>query len=215
MYKNVLLVRNGCEGCSMETCLGVLLAESLNAKVTAVYATGSFTGQELRKICGADELKWSGAGKVAKEAMAVSEEREAGLAKEALESTEKMCADRRVPCETVHFSSRSPLHSALELAEEKQCDVIVTSIQPHWLTNRCMTSRRATDTRRFPCCFITPRDRWDPWGEPRGMPLSYQRKGASGREKEMRKCIVTFLPTSLLLAFLAMTVLTCGGGGGE
>jgi hypothetical protein len=44
----------------METCLGVLLAESLNAKVTAVYVTGNSTGQELRKICGADEWKRPG-----------------------------------------------------------------------------------------------------------------------------------------------------------
>ena len=63
MYKNVLLMRNGCEGCSMETCLGVLLAESLNAKVTAVYVTGNFTWQELRNIYGVDELKWAGAGR--------------------------------------------------------------------------------------------------------------------------------------------------------
>ena len=153
MYKNVLLVRNGCEGCTMETCLGVLLAESLNAKVTAVYATGAFTGQELRKICGADELKWSGAGKVAKEAMAVSEEREAGLAKEALESTQKMCADRRVPCETVHFPSRSPLHGALEVAEEKQCDVIVTSIQPHWLTKPLYDINEGNGQSKIPVLF--------------------------------------------------------------
>ena len=153
MYKNVLLVRNGCEGCSMETCLGVLLAESLNAKVTAVYATGSFTGQELRKICGADELKWPGAGRAGKEAMAVSEEREAVLAKKALESTEKMCADRRVPCETVHFSSRSPLHSALEVAEEKQCDVIVTSIQPHWLTKPLYDIKEGNGQSKIPVLF--------------------------------------------------------------
>jgi len=153
MYKNVLLVRNGCEGCTMETCLGVLLAESLNAKVTAVYATGAFTGQELRKICGADELKWSGAGRAGKEAMAVSEEREAGLAKEALESTQKMCADRRVPCETVHFPSRSPLHGALEVAEEKQCDVIVTSIQPHWLTKPLYDINEGNGQSKIPVLF--------------------------------------------------------------
>ena len=135
MYKNVLLVRNGCEGCSMEPCLGVLLAESLHAKVTAVYATGSFTGQELRKICGADELKWSGAARVGKEALEAAEERNARLAKEALESAEKMCADRGIPCETVHVSCKSPLQGALEMAEEKQCDAIVTSIPPDALTN--------------------------------------------------------------------------------
>ena len=135
MYKNVLLMRNGCEGCSMETCLGVLLAESLNAKVTAVYVTGKYTGKELRKICGADELKWPGAGRVGKEAMAAAEGREAGLAKKALESTEKMCSDRGIQCEKMRLSCESPLRGALKLATERKCDVIVTSIQPHWLTN--------------------------------------------------------------------------------
>jgi len=153
MYKNVLLVRNGCEGCSMETCLGVLLAESLNAKVTAVYATGSFTGQELRKICGADELKWSGAGRVGKEAMAASEERKARLAKEALESTEKMCSDRGIRCEKMQLSCKSPLHGALEVAEEKQCDVIVTSIQPHLLTKPLYDIKEANGHSKIPVLF--------------------------------------------------------------
>jgi hypothetical protein len=135
MYKNVLLMRNGCEGCSMEPCLGVLLAESLNAKVTAAYVTGDFTWQELRKIYGLDELKWSGAARVGKEAKEAAEGRKAGLAKEALESAEKMCADRGIPCETVHLSCRSPLHGVMKLAEEKRCDVIVTSTDPQVATN--------------------------------------------------------------------------------
>ena len=134
MYKNVLLMRNGCEGCSMETCLGVLLAKSLNAKVTAVYVTGNYSGQELRKTCGADELKWAGAGREGKEAMAAAEEREAGLAKKALESTEKMCSEKGIRCEKTRLSCESPLRGALKVATEKKCDVIVTSIQPHWLT---------------------------------------------------------------------------------
>jgi len=135
MYKNVLLMRNGCEGCSMDTCLGVLLAESLNAKVTAVYATEYLPWQEIRKICGADELKWSGAGKAGKEAIAAAEETKARLAKETLESTEKMCAERGIPCETVHVSCKSPLRGAREVAEEKRCDVIVTSIDPQRAMN--------------------------------------------------------------------------------
>ena len=135
MYKNVLLMKNGCEGCSMKTCLGVLLAESLNAKVTAVYVTGDFTWKELRRIYGVDELKWPGAAKVGKEAMAAAEGRKGILAKEALGSAEKMCADRGIPCETVHFSSKSPLHGMLKLAEEKRCDVIVTSTNPQTAKN--------------------------------------------------------------------------------
>jgi len=127
MYKNILLMRNGCEGCSMETCLGVLLAESLNAKVTAVYVTGHSTGQELRKICGADELKWPGAGREGKAAMAAAEGKEAGLAKKALESTEKMCSDRGIRCEKMRLSCNSPLRGVLKVAADNRCDVIVTS----------------------------------------------------------------------------------------
>ena len=130
MYKNILLMRNGCEGCSMETCLGVLLAESLNAKVTAAYVTGDFTWQELRNIYGLDELKWHGTARAGKDAMAIAEGRKASLAKEALESTEKMCADRGIPCETVHLSDRFPLRRVLKLAEEKRCDMIFTSTDP-------------------------------------------------------------------------------------
>jgi len=135
MYKNVLLMRNGCEGCSMDTCLGVLLAESLHAKVTAAYVTGDFTWQELRKIYGLDELKWAGAAKAGMEAKEAADGRKVCLAKEALESTEKMCADRGIPCETVRLSSKTPLHGALKVAAEKRCDVIVTSIDPQVAIN--------------------------------------------------------------------------------
>lgn len=129
-YKNVLLMRNGCEGCSMDTCLGVILAESMDAKVTAAYVTGDFTWKELRNIYGLDELKWHGAAREVKDRMEVAEKRRVDQAKEALESAEKMCAGRGVPCETVHLSGRSPLRGVLKLAEEKRCDVIVTSIHP-------------------------------------------------------------------------------------
>ena len=135
MYKNVLLMRNGCEGCSMETCLGVRLAESMNAKVTAAYVTGDFTWKELRKIYGVDELKWPGAARAAKDAKAAARGRKASLAEEALKSTEKMCADRGILCETVHLSDRSPLRGVLKLAEEKRCDVIVTSTNPQAAMN--------------------------------------------------------------------------------
>ena len=131
MYKNVLLMRNGCEGCSMDPCLGVLLAESLNARVTAAYVTGDFTWQELRKVYGLDELKWPGAARAGKEAKAAAERRKVRLAEEALESTKKMCADRGIPCETIHISCKTPLHGVLKLAEEKCCDVVVTSTDPH------------------------------------------------------------------------------------
>jgi nucleotide-binding universal stress UspA family protein len=130
MSKNVLLVRNGCEGCSKDPCLGVLLAESMDASVTAAYVTGDFTWKELRNIYGVDELKWSGAARAGREAKAAAEREKNLQAKEALKSTEKMCACRGIPCETVQVKSGSPLHGALKVAEEKQCDVIVTSNHP-------------------------------------------------------------------------------------
>jgi hypothetical protein len=155
MYKNILLMRNGCEGCSMETCLGVLLAESLNAKVTAAYVTGDFTWKELRNICGVDELKWAGAGKASKNAMAAAEGRKASLGKEALESTEKMCADRGIPCETVNFSDRIPLRGVLKVAEEKRCDVIVTSVHPQGALNIIppVKAARTNGQTRIPLLF--------------------------------------------------------------
>jgi len=130
MYKNVLLMRNGCEGCSKDPCFGVMLAESLEARVTAVYVTGDFTWRELRSIYGIDELKWSGAGRAGREAKEAAVGRKVRLAKEALESTERMCANRGIPCEAVHVSSGSPLHGVQKTAEEKRCDVIVTSTHP-------------------------------------------------------------------------------------
>ena len=155
MYKNVLLMRNGCEGCSMATCLGVRLAESMNAKVTAVYVTGDFTWRELRNIYGPDELKWSGAARAGKDAMADAEKRKVVLAKEALESAGKMCAARRVPFETVHFSSRSPLHGVLKVAEEKRCDVIVTSTDPRAAMNTLpfVKTGRTNGVVRIPVLF--------------------------------------------------------------
>jgi nucleotide-binding universal stress UspA family protein len=139
----------------METCLGVLLAESLNAKVTAAYVTGDFTWEELRKIYGVDELKWAGAGKASKNAMAVAEGRKGSLGKKALESAEKMCADRGIPCETVHLSSRSPLHGVLKLAEEKRCDVIVTSVHPQGALNMMspVKAARTNGQARVPLLF--------------------------------------------------------------
>ena len=128
MYKNVLLMKNGCDGCCKDACLGVLLAESMNARVTAAYVTGDFTWRELRNIYGMDELKWPGAARAGREAKAVAEERKILQAKEALASTEKMCADRGIPCETVHVMSGSPLRGVLKVAVEKQCDMIFTSI---------------------------------------------------------------------------------------
>ncbi len=155
MYKNILLMRNGCEGCPMKTCLGVLLAESLHAKVTAAYVTGDFTWRELRRFYGLDELKWAGVARVGKDAMAVAEGRKAGLAKEALESTGRMCADRGIPCEAVHLSCGSPLDGVLKFAEEKRCDMIVTSTHPRGLKDLLSDARDAKKlgTSKIPVLF--------------------------------------------------------------
>ena len=130
MYKNVLLMKNGCEGCSADTCIGVSIAQSLDAKVTAVYVTGNFTWRELRKIYGLDELKWPGAARAGKAAQTTAESRKTALANEALQAAETMCASRGIPCETVRLSGKSPFHAALKLAKEKDCDVIVSCAQP-------------------------------------------------------------------------------------
>jgi len=76
--------------------------------------------------------------------MVAAGSREEFLAKEALESTEKMCSDRGIRCEKMLLSRKSPLHGALEVAEEKQCDVIVTSIQPHWLAKPVFDVKQTT-----------------------------------------------------------------------
>jgi len=90
---------------------------------------------------------------VAKDAMVAAESREEFLAKEALESTEKMCSDRGIRCEKMLLSRKSPLHGALEVAEEKQCDVIVTSIPPHWLTNPLYDIKEGNGQSKIPVLF--------------------------------------------------------------
>jgi nucleotide-binding universal stress UspA family protein len=133
----------------------VQLAESLNAKVTAAYVTEDFTWKELRKIYALDELKWPGAGRAGKGAVASAEAGKATLAKEALALAEKMCADRGIPCETVHLSDRFPLHGVLKLAEERRCDVIVTSTDPRRGTEVLSNVRegKINGQRRIPVLF--------------------------------------------------------------
>lgn len=135
MYKNFLLMRNGCEGCTTETCLGVLLAESFDARVTAVYVMEDFTWQELRHLYGLDELKWPGAARSGKQAKESAQTGKAALASKALESAKQMCASRGIPCETVRLSSPSPLHGVRKLAADRRCDVIVSCAHPKGAVN--------------------------------------------------------------------------------
>jgi nucleotide-binding universal stress UspA family protein len=155
MYKNMLLMRNGCEGCDMKTCLGVLLAESLAAEVTAVYVTENFTGKEIRDIYTPDELKWPAAGRYGKDAMASAEQRKKVLASEVLDLTEKMCSGRGIRCEKVHLSCKSAWEGILRVADAKHCDVIVASTHPGGAMDMLLDLKRgkATGPSRIPVLF--------------------------------------------------------------
>jgi nucleotide-binding universal stress UspA family protein len=133
LYRNILLMKNGCMDCKLNPCLGVLLAKSLEAKVTAVYVTENLAWKEIRDIFQSADLKWPGAGDTEKEAMAAVEKRRKELANQALEKTEKMCTGLGIPVEKVHLSGESPVQGVLKVAADKRCDLIVTSLHPHGL----------------------------------------------------------------------------------
>ncbi|MGE5247388.1 MAG: hypothetical protein ACM3L8_03480 [Verrucomicrobiota bacterium] len=148
MIRNILLLRNGCEGCSMEACLGVVLAEFLHADVTALYVTENFTWRELRDIYNPDELKWPAAGRVGRGAMEAARMLREDRAREVLETAEKMCAARAVPCKTVHLSCRSPRQGALKVATENRCDLILASDHPGSVTDLFFESMEARAFRQ-------------------------------------------------------------------
>jgi nucleotide-binding universal stress UspA family protein len=133
MYQNILLMRNGCVECSVNPCLGVLLAKSLEASVTAVYVSEKYTSKEIRTIYNPDELKWPGEVAKKKEAALAAEEDQKRLGAKALEATEKFCNDMGVPCEKVYLTAESPAHGVLEVAAGRRCDLIVASTHPHGL----------------------------------------------------------------------------------
>jgi hypothetical protein len=133
MYKHILLMRNGCGDCNINPCIGVLLAKSLEAKVTGVYVAENFSKKEILKIYNPDDLKWAGAGISEKTAMEDAEKWRDGVASKSLEMTEISCANLGVPFEGVRLTGESPADSALKVATDKRCDLIFTSTHPHGL----------------------------------------------------------------------------------
>jgi len=133
MYTHILLMKNGCEDCDIDPCVGVLLAKSLEAKVTGVYVRENFTGKEILDIYNPSDLKWAGAGKSEKEAMEEEEKRRKDIASKPLEKTEKLCANLEIPFESVYITGKSPVDGVLKVAADKGCDLIVTSTHPHGL----------------------------------------------------------------------------------
>ncbi len=84
MYQHILLMTNGCADCNINPCVGILLAESLEARVTGVYVTENLSAKEILDIYNPGPLKWAGAGKRQKEAMADAEKRRKDVASKSL-----------------------------------------------------------------------------------------------------------------------------------
>jgi len=133
MYQHILLMRNGCAECNTNPCVGILLAKSLEARVTGVYVMENLSAKEILDIYNPGPLKWAGAGKRQKQAMADAEKRQKDVAGKSLEKTEKSCADLGVPFEGVCLTGESPVDGVLKVAVDKRCDLIVTSTHPQGL----------------------------------------------------------------------------------
>ena len=133
MYKNMLLMMNGCADCNNNPCVGLLLAKSLEAKVTGVYFMENFTGKEILDIYNPDDLKWAGAGNKEKEAMADAEKQRQDVASKPIKKTEILCAKLGIPFEGVYLTGESPVDGALKVAADKRCDLIFTSTHPQGL----------------------------------------------------------------------------------
>lgn len=146
MYRHILLMTNGCGDCNFNPCVGVLLAKSLDAKVTGVYVTENLTAKEILGIYDPGPLKWAGAGKKKKEAMADAEKRRKHAASKSIEKSETQCADMGVPFESVFLAGESPVDGVLKVAAEKRCDLIVTSNHPRGLKDHLFD---AMDARKL------------------------------------------------------------------
>jgi len=133
MYQHILLMTNGCTECDINPCVGILLAKSLDAKVTGVYVTETLSAKEILDIYNPAPLKWAGEGKRKKEAMADAEKRRKHFASESLKKSEISCANMGVPFESVHLTGESPVDGVLKVAADKGCDLIVTSTHPRGL----------------------------------------------------------------------------------
>jgi nucleotide-binding universal stress UspA family protein len=133
MYKHILLMRNGCTDCNINPCVGVLLAKSLEAKVTGVYVTENLSAKEILDIYNPTPLKWAGEGNRKKEAMAEAETRRKEVATNSIKKSEMSCANIGVPFESVYLTGESPVDAVLKVAADRHCDLIVTSTHPRGL----------------------------------------------------------------------------------
>jgi len=127
MYRNILLPTDGLWKCKFGTCHGILLANYLGAKVTAVCVTEKLSGQEILKIYNPEMLIGASSGQEAQESMKRAENLHKEFAGKALAVAEKMCADSGVKCEKVHLAGESPTDGILKVAKEKNCDLIFIS----------------------------------------------------------------------------------------
>jgi nucleotide-binding universal stress UspA family protein len=128
MYQNILLPTDGLAKCQFGTCHGILLAKSLNAKITAVYVMRHLTAQEILDRYH-EETPWSFSvdAHKAQEAIAQAEAAHREEADEALQAAEKMCRDNGVPCETVHLEEDFTADGIVFTARQKGCDLIFIS----------------------------------------------------------------------------------------
>ena len=128
MYRNILLPTDGLAKCKYGTCHGILLAKSLNAKITAAYVTRHLTAQEILGYYHED-LPWavSNGGRKAQAAIAQAQEAHEEEAEKALEVAERMCAENGVPCTKVHLEEESPADGIVTAARKNGCDLIFIS----------------------------------------------------------------------------------------
>ena len=127
MYKNILLPTDGLGKCAFGICHGVVLAQALGAKITAVHIAGKFSVQEILEMYHPEVLFAPSDVRKAKEAMEKAEQPKKELAKKALEVAEKMCNEVGVPCEQVSIEGESPADGIVRVAKEKKCDLIFIS----------------------------------------------------------------------------------------
>ena len=127
MYKNILLPTDGLGKCVYGTCHGILLAKSLNAKITAVYVTKHLSAYEILDHFH-EGTPWEYSNRpMAQEAIAQAEESHREEADKALSVAERMCAEIGVPCEKVQLEDESPADGILHAARQKGCDMIFIS----------------------------------------------------------------------------------------
>lgn len=120
MFKNILIPTDGSRLSRKAAVQGVMLAKSLGAKVTALFAAPPATPIVYR-----DSLPVG---------YATTGEHEEMIAKAAdkhLAFVERAAKKARVPCEMVHVTSDFPEAEILKVAKKKKCDLIVMGTHGH------------------------------------------------------------------------------------